>query len=233
MTATFPRTEPETLQPLAQDSVAGVVHDLGNYIQVAMSAVTIMRRQADIAGFQGLGTIAAHATDALERAGALVRRSIERADTSQDEDVDVDMCLTQMAHLFRYACGPGIRIKLHVGLVPRIRCSRLDLQNALLNLALNARDAMPAAGTLTITALLADGPEIPEVEIVVRDTGTGMAPETLAHALERRFSTKPLGSGMGLAGVKEFVERSGGRMSIDSVRGAGTSVTLRLPAAPD
>jgi hypothetical protein len=105
MTATLPQTEPEAFQPVAHDSVTGIVHDLGNYIQVAMSAVSIMRRQADIAGFQGLGTIAVHATDALERAGALVRRSIDREDTSQDEDVDVDMCLTQMAHLVRYACA--------------------------------------------------------------------------------------------------------------------------------
>ncbi len=219
--------------PAAHDGMASLVHDLGNYIQIAMSAVSIMSRHADVAASESLGTIVAHAAESLERAGALVRRTARLDAPVADEPVSVDACLTQMAALLRYACGPHIRIKLHIGLVPKVRCSRLDLQNALLNLALNARDAMDGSGTLTISALLADGPEVPEVEIVVRDTGAGMAPALLARVFDRHFTTKPAGAGhgMGLPGVRRFVERACGRIRIDSVPGAGTSVVLRLPAS--
>jgi signal transduction histidine kinase len=107
---------------------------------------------------------------------------------------------------------------------------RLGLQNVLVNLAINARDAMPDGGVLSISALFADGPEAPEVEIIVTDTGTGMEEDVLARALEPRFSTKPTGSGMGLAGARQFIEAAGGRIAISSTPGRGTAVTLRLPA---
>jgi len=170
-----------------------------------------------------------HAADSLERASDIARRSGEMS----EDEVSLDTCLTQISALLRYACGPNIRIRMLVGLVPRIRCSCLGLQNAILNLALNARDAMPVGGTLTISALLANGPELPEIELVVADTGHGMAPYVLERAFEPHFTTKPLGvgHGMGLAGVRRFAESVGGRTRIDSKEGTGTSVILRLPAA--
>ncbi|GLQ57072.1 sensor histidine kinase [Devosia nitrariae] len=231
MTPQYPQAKPEIIPPATHESVVGLVHDLGNYIQIAMSAVSIMSRHADVAASEGLGAIVAHAADSLERAGALVRGSSD-PDALQAEEVNIDTCLTQMGPLLRYACGPNIRIKLYIGLVPKIRCSRLALQNALLNLALNARDAMPGRGTLTISALLADGPEAPEVELTVNDTGVGMAPEILERVLEAHFTTKPGdGHGMGLPGVRWFVERSNGRLFIESAPGVGTSVVLRLPVS--
>lgn len=232
MTPIYPQARTEIIVPVAHDNAAGLVHDLSNYIQIAMSAVSIMSRHADVAASEGLGAIVAHAADSLERAGALVRGSIDPDDAVQAEEVNIDACLTQMGPLLRYACGPDIRIKLYIGLVPKIRCSRLALQNALLNLALNARDAMPGRGTLTISALLADGPEAPEVELIVNDTGIGMAPATLGRVFEPHFTTKPGdGHGMGLPGVRRFVERSNGRIFIESTLGVGTSVILRLPTS--
>src|SRR5690606_32535064 len=130
MTSTFSQTEPETIPPVAYDSMAGLVHDLGNYIQVAISAVNIIAHHSDIAASPGLGTIVGHAAESLERAGALVRRTISQDGSTDEEEVDIAICLTQMAHLLRYACGPGIRIRLHTGLVPKLRCSHLELQNA-------------------------------------------------------------------------------------------------------
>jgi signal transduction histidine kinase len=210
---------------------AGLVHDLGNYIQIATSAVHIMSRHAEVVASEGLGTIVSHAADSLERAGALIRRSGAPAD-ELTEAVSLELCLAQIGPLLHYALGPGVRIKLLVGIVPKVRCSAMGLQNALLNLALNARDAMPGGGTLTVTALTADGPETAEVEIVVRDTGIGMPPDILERALEPHFSTKAsAGHGMGLPGVKSFIEQFGGRLAIESARYAGTSVRLRLPAA--
>jgi signal transduction histidine kinase len=92
---------------------------------------------------------------------------------------------------------------------------------------------MPGGGTLTISAMTADGPETAEVEITMRDTGVGMAREVLDRASEPYFTTKTgtAGHGMGLSGVRTFVEQFGGRLAIDSAPYAGTTVTLRLPAA--
>lgn len=222
----------DMIPPAAYDGTAGLVHDLGNYIQIAMSAMRLMARHTDVSSSAVLLTILAQAEDSLERAGALVRGAVGPGEVLPEEDLSMDECLAQMATLLRYATGPDIRIRLHVGMVPKVSINRLGLQNALLNLALNARDAMPAGGNLSISALLIDGPEIPEVEIVVADTGVGMSPQVLARAFEPRFSTKPLGGGMGLPGVRRFVESSRGRLRIDSRPGAGTAVTIRLPAAP-
>lgn len=218
----------EILPPLAQDTSAVLVHDIGNYIQIAMSAMRLMSRDDRLAGSTALGAMLAQAEDSLDRAGALIRLS--RHGPLIEEETELGNCLTEMATLLRYATGPSVRVRLHTGLVPRVRISRVGLQNVLLNLAINARDAMPAGGILTISALLADGPSTPEVEIVVADTGTGMSGETLARAFEPRFSTKPAGGGMGLAGARQFIEAAGGRIGIDSSPGHGTAVTLRLPA---
>ncbi|OEO28102.1 hypothetical protein VW23_000470 [Devosia insulae DS-56] len=229
----------ERNSPLAQSGsdgqgIPGLVHDLGNYIQIAASAIQIMSRETGIATSLTVGKVLPHAADALERAAELIRRSRSVDDDEAADDlVDLELCLAQMGPLLSYAGGPDVRLKLLVGVVPRVRCGALALQNALLNLTLNARDAMPGGGTLSLTALTADGPETAEVEITVRDTGIGMAAEILERATDPHFSTKPdgVGHGMGLAGVKRFVERAGGRLFIRSAPYAGTTVTLRLPAA--
>lgn len=228
---TAPTSQSQMIPPLAFDCTAGLVHDLGNYIQIAMSAVRILSRHADVTASEAVGSILAQAEDSLNRAGALVRGSFAPGGDLPDEDVRLDECLAELASLLRYAVGPDIAIRLRCGLLPTLRISRLGLQNALLNLALNARDAMPRGGTLAISALLAEGPETPEVEIAVADTGAGMSQAVLERVFEPRFSTKPMGGGMGLPGVKRFVERSGGRLAIDSAPGTGTVVLLRLPAS--
>lgn len=226
-------TRIDAIMPLAQEDMAMLVHDLGNHLQIATSAVRIMSRRADVLSSEELGAIMLHAAESLERAGALIRLSSPMADAVADEVVGIGAAITQMGSLLRYVCGSDVRIRLQVGLLPDVRCNRAAFQSAVLNLALNARDAMPQGGTLTISALLADGPEVPEVEVTVTDTGSGMSPEIVAEAFAPHFSTKPPGTGhgLGLPGVKAFVERSGGRVFIESRRGVGTSVVLRLPAS--
>ena len=212
------------------DDMAGLIHDLGNYIQIAGSAMSIIACRPDIAGLDGLNAMVAHAVDALERAGALVRRSFGDGDSIGDEDINIEDCLTQLVPLLRYACGPRISIRLDIGTAPQVRCSRLMLQNALLNLALNARDAMPEGGVLSISARAVDAPETSELEILVSDTGSGMSPSTLARAFEPHFTTKASnGHGLGLSEVKSSIEGLGGRILIESVQNVGTTVILRLP----
>ena len=205
-----------------------LIHDVGNYIQIAMSAMRLMSRHDGVASSHTLWAMVAQAEDSLDRAGALIRLS--RTGLTGGEDVRLDECLAEMGTLFRYVTGPHVRVRLHAGMLPKVRVGRLGLQNVLVNLAINARDAMPDGGVLSISALFADGPEAPEVEIIVTDTGTGMEEDVLARALEPRFSTKPTGSGMGLAGARQFIEAAGGRIAISSTPGRGTAVTLRLPA---
>jgi CheY-like chemotaxis protein len=117
-----------------------------------------------------------------------------------------------------------------------------QLESAILNLAINARDAMPGGGTLTITTRNAvlggsftrDHPDVSPgdyVEIAVRDTGTGMTPEVLRRAFEPFYTTKPIGqgTGLGLSMVYGFAQQSKGHIAIDSTMGAGTTVRLHLP----
>src|SRR5581483_5767974 len=117
-----------------------------------------------------------------------------------------------------------------------------QLENALLNLAVNARDAMPASGRLTIEtantsldeAFAAQHPGVAAgsyVRIVVADTGAGMTKETIAHVFEPFFTTKPVGrgTGLGLSQVYGFIKQSNGHVEIDSTPGEGTVVTLYLP----
>jgi signal transduction histidine kinase len=222
---------PEMLPPLANDATALLVHDVGNYIQIAMSAIRLMSRHDDFRSSHEFGAMLAHAAASLERAGALIRVSRDPGGAAHEDDIHLDECLVEMAPLLRYATGPHVRVRLHVGTVPKVRVNRLGLQNVMVNLAINARDAMQDGGVLTISALLADGPEIPEVEIVVTDTGRGMEGDVLARVFEPRFSTKPTGNGIGLASVRQFIEETGGRVAIDSIPGKGTAVTLRLPAS--
>lgn len=217
----------EIFPPLANDATAVLIHDVGNYIQIAMSAMRLISRHDGVASSHSLWAMVAQAEDSLDRAGALIRLS--RTGLASGEEVPLDECLAEMGTLLRYLAGPNVRVRLHAGIVPKVRVSRLGLQNVLVNLAINARDAMPDGGVLSISALFAGGPEAPEVEIIVADTGTGMDGDVLACALEPRFSTKPTGSGMGLAGARQFIEAAGGRITISSTLGRGTAVTLRLP----
>jgi signal transduction histidine kinase len=217
----------------ADHATASLVHDLGNYLQIAISALHIISRHADAAEPGRITQASARATDALERAGALLRLGTRGTDASELAQTDIRSCLDQLEPLLRHVCGPAIDLRVHIELVPRVRCVAAVLETALLNMALNARDAMPEGGVLTIMARVSEGPENPEIEILVTDTGTGMSPEILSRALDPHFTTKGDEGrrGMGLAGVKHHVENQGGRLSIASELGVGTAITMRLPMA--
>jgi CheY-like chemotaxis protein len=135
-----------------------------------------------------------------------------------------------MRELIQRAVGPAIRLET---VLPDTACVTLcdtnQLESALLNLAINARDAMPQGGQLTIeVALPAPGDH---VVISVSDSGTGMTPDTVARAFDPFFTTKPLGqgTGLGLSMVYGFIKQSGGNVTIDSQPGHGTTIRLSLP----
>ena len=125
------------------------------------------------------------------------------------------------------ARGSGIEIKLYLPAdLPRLALDRELFKQALLNLMLNAQQAMPDGGTLTVQAEARDG----ELCLALIDTGPGMAPEVLAKVFRPFFSTKSGGSGLGLATTRKIVEAHGGRIEVQSEVGRGTKFTICLPA---
>jgi signal transduction histidine kinase len=215
---------------------SGVVHDLGNLIQIAMSALTIIGRSPHLGHDTSLEPTLTRARKALDQAGALVRQTMDRTrETSLvvrkiSELHDVAVCLNEILPLVQWICEPDIDLSIDLPAdLPLMRCSSIDLQNAVLNLVINARDAMPQGGSLGLTVRCAS--KQGEIEIRVADDGTGMSQETLRWALSPFFTTKPqgYGTGLGLAMTQRFVQEAGGRLEIVSAPGAGTTVAIRLP----
>jgi len=130
------------------------------------------------------------------------------------------------------AVGPGVAVRLTVpARLARAAVDTSDLKNALINLAINARDAMEGHGVLEVSFANVGGERGDWIDLSVSDTGGGMPPEVVAKALEPFFTTKGRsGSGLGLASVKRFVDGCGGTLSINSEVGRGTVFRIRLPA---
>jgi CheY-like chemotaxis protein len=154
--------------------------------------------------------------------------------------VAVNEVVSNMEELLRHSIGTKIRMETRLDdAAGHGLCDPNQLENAILNLAINARDAMPAGGTLTISTgrrRSENEPDLPAgdfVSVSVGDTGEGMAPDVLARATEPFFSTKPLGkgTGLGLAQVYGIARQSGGTVRIQSQPGRGTTVDLLFPAA--
>ncbi len=221
----------QKLEALGQ-LTGGVAHDLNNVLAAVSGSYELLRRRTDD---PALLRLVALGEKGAERAAALVRQllAFARREALQPILVDPAALLGQVEALAHHAVGPTVTCVLEAepGVWP-VLADPQRLEMALLNLAVNARDAMPDGGTLTIAArnTAAHGDY---VSISVADTGVGMSAEVLARATEPFFTTKPpgKGTGLGLPSIRGFVEQSGGEMLIASRPGAGTIVTLRLPRA--
>jgi len=211
----------------------GLIHDLGNLIQVASSAVEIVARKPNMPAESSEAL--ARARTSLRQAGAFVRQTIGRAHLFSSEGTSVPECLSTVVALVEAMGDPGFVVSLEMepGL-PKVRCDSIGLQSAILNLVLNARDATANRGVVVILARWISQPETaPQaVEIRVMDTGIGMSHETVAKAFDPFFTTKSEGlGGIGLPMVETFVRGAGGDIFIESMLGFGTTVSLHLPAA--
>ncbi|MDX8514453.1 sensor histidine kinase [Mesorhizobium captivum] len=221
--------------PPMQLSTAGVVHDLGNLIQVASSALNRLARDPSVSATPALMLAIASARTALERAGGLVRHTISlaRDGHTEIEHTNVAVCLAEIETFIRTTWDPNIRLEVRArSELPLAKCDRMDLQNAILNLVFNARDAMPNGGLISIdAAAIVAGSKATRIDLRVTDNGIGMSRETIACAFDPFFTTKGEGlGGVGLPMVKRFAEQSGGSVEIKSTLGSGTTVILRLPA---
>lgn len=216
----------------------GTIYDLGNHIQIALSAMRILNNYPGFERASGTRLMLSQAATSLERAGALVHRTLgkTRENRAEPERLRVASCLRQIEPLIAFVCGADVALDMRIETdLPMVNCSRTDLENAVLNLAFNALDAMPDGGTLSIVAAaIRVGCSVVAVEIRVADSGSGMDENILARAFDFRFTTKEgRGNGLGLFMVKRFVEGARGNVSIRSKAGSGTRVTLCLPAATD
>ncbi|MES2033272.1 MAG: sensor histidine kinase [Pseudomonadota bacterium] len=214
---------------------AGVIHDLGNLIQIANSALNLISRSGPVRHDEALLTILTRAKVSLERAGTMVRQTMAQATTgvasaSMASEFAVAACLAQIKTLMTWVSEPRASLTIDVPADLVVRCNPIDLQNAVLNLVINARDALPDGGSIAIIGRAADA-DSGAVFLVVRDDGIGMHPDTMARAPAPGFTTKSSseGHGFGLSMVQRFVDEAGGRMHITSGPGLGTTVGLQLP----
>ncbi|CAH2398541.1 sensor histidine kinase [Mesorhizobium escarrei] len=231
----FARTSDVSLPDApVEQSTAGIVHDLGNLIQVALSALNRIARDPSVSTAPTLDPVIASAKAALQRAGVLVQQTVGGAAENYYtlEQTSVSACLAAVENLIRSAWDTNVRLEVRVGRdLPAAKCDPLGLQNAVLNLVFNARDAMPDGGLIAINAAAVVHGPATVVELRIEDSGIGMTRETMLRAFDPFFTTKGAGlGGVGLPMVKRFAEETGGSVDIESTLGSGTTVILRLPA---
>jgi len=213
----------------------GIAHDFNNILQAVSAGAMLIERHPD--DRDHVQRYARQIDAAVERGASISRRLLgfARQDVLRPEQIEPAELVGQVRELLTHAMDPSIEIKVDVAAdASRFVADRFRLETVLLNLATNARDAMPGGGTLTISAAN-DAPNVAPagrfVRISVTDTGSGMDAATLARAGEPFFTTKPKGkgTGLGLSMAKGFAEQSGGEFAIASLPGRGTTVSLWLP----
>jgi PAS domain S-box-containing protein len=219
----------------------GVAHDFNNLLTPILGGLDLVKRKG--LPDARLERLVDGALQAAERARTLVQRLLAFARRQPLQVVPVDLAglVDSLAELVESTIGPRIRLTIGIAsTLPHVRADPTQLEMALLNLAVNARDAMPDGGTLAISAvrvrLSGDGDELPPgdyVRLTVADTGVGMTQQIAEHAIEPFYSTKGVGhgTGLGLSMVHGLTAQLGGALRIESAPGEGTRVHLWLPAS--
>jgi signal transduction histidine kinase/DNA-binding response OmpR family regulator len=225
----------------------GIAHDFNNLLAAIGGSVEVIKRRLQAGRYDGLDRFIAAACGSTQRAASLTHRllAFSRLQSLDPQPADVCALVSGMSELLHRSLGESIELEtLHAGDTWPVLTDSNQLENAILNLAINARDAMPQGGRLTIethNALLdasyaAGHDEVKPGEYVaisVSDTGSGMPPEVIAKAFDPFFTTKPIGqgTGLGLSMIYGFVKQSSGHVRIYSEVGRGTSVKMYLPRA--
>lgn len=219
----------------------GIAHDFNNMLTGVLGSLSIIDRRLKEGRFDDLGRFMDAATTSAERAAALTQRllAFSRRQSLHTQPTEVGALIRGLSDLFDQALNENVRLVLDLdGVDPVAAVDPHQLENALLNLVINARDALPDGGAVTVGAALietgdADVETLGRRHVVVRvaDTGVGMPPEVVERVFEPFFTTKPVGqgTGLGLSMVYGFVQQSGGLVRIDSAPGRGTIISLHLP----
>ena len=210
----------------------GLAHDFNNLLTAVIGNLDLIRHRSNEGNVRKW---AENAFKAAERGSRLTSQllAFSRTQKMDTGPVDLNGLISGMKELLIQSLGAthDIRFELAPDLPAAVANSN-QLELAILNLSLNARDAMPRGGTLAISTTIASS-DAKYVSVAVADTGMGMPPDVIARAFDPFFTTKPTGkgTGLGLSQVYGIVRQAGGEVSIDSKVGHGTKVTLRLPRA--
>lgn len=227
-------------QSQSRDAVSrlsgGVAHDFNNLLTVLQSNLELLQKRADLNA--PLREMLARCLRATERGSRLTARllTLGQRQSLHPEVVDLSAFLDEFGELVGRTLPSRIEVSLEVANdLPPVHADPSMLQDALLNLVINARDAMPAGGTLTLSAQQAnDAPGCSDaIAITIADTGDGMPEDVKEKVFEPFFTTKSAGdgSGLGLSMVRGFVEQSGGSIGLETTLGQGTSITIAMPIA--
>jgi PAS domain S-box-containing protein len=223
----------------------GIAHDFNNMLTGIIGSLDLMQRYIDNGRSAEIGRFTEAAVSSAKRAAALTHRllAFSRRQSLDRQPLEPNQLVLSLQELFNHTKGEHIELQLQLGEgVWPVNTDASQLENALLNLVINARDAMPNGGQLLIETANSylDGSDISTLEPVkagdyvmlgVSDNGAGMSPRILAKAFDPFFTTKPIGqgTGLGLSMIYGFAQQSGGHVSITSEPGQGTSVRLYLP----
>jgi len=212
----------------------GIAHDFNNMLAIVIGSLDLAKKKLSDNAAAGLLENIDNAQEGASRAAALTARLLAyaRQQPLAPTTADLNALVRDVCNVLKRTLGDTIEIDLH--LAPALGAVSIDvpqLESAIINIAVNARDAMPAGGRLTI----ATGQRGRCAVVRVSDTGSGMPPETVAKAFDPFFTTKDVGkgTGMGLSQVQGFIAQSGGEVSIESVEGKGTTVEIALPMSKE
>ncbi|MCI0998138.1 response regulator, partial [Pseudomonas corrugata] len=223
----------------------GIAHDFNNMLTGILGSLDLMQRYIANGRVDEIGRFTEAAVSSANRAAALTHRllAFSRRQSLDRKPLDANSLVLSLEDLLSRTTGDHIALRLQLAdeLWP-VSTDASQLENALLNLVINARDAMPDGGELTVETanIYLDGSDISTLEpvkagdyvmIAVSDNGSGMTPSVLAKAFDPFFTTKPIGqgTGLGLSMIYGFAQQSGGLLHLDSVPGQGTRVQLYLP----
>ncbi|WP_085695957.1 PAS domain-containing sensor histidine kinase [Pseudomonas sp. B26(2017)] len=223
----------------------GIAHDFNNMLTGIIGSLDLMQRYIASGRTDEISRFTDAAVSSANRAAALTHRllAFSRRQSLDRKTIDVNELVHSLEDLIRRTKGDPIELKLRLAdHVWSVSTDVSQLENALLNLVINARDAMPDGGELLIETanVYLDGNDITTLEpvkagdylmLAVSDNGTGMTPSVRSKAFDPFFTTKPIGqgTGLGLSMIYGFAQQSGGHVSLDSLPGQGTCVRLYLP----
>ena len=247
-TAELMRAEEALRQSQKMEAVGqltgGLAHDFNNLLAGISGSLELMQSRMQQGRFNDVERYMVAAQGAAKRAAALTHRllAFSRRQTLDPKPTNVNRLVSDMQELIQRTVGPGIAIEaVGAGGLWPVLVDPSQLENSLLNLCINSRDAMPDGGRITIetankwldqrAAKQHDIPEGQYLSLCVTDTGTGMSPEVIARVFEPFYTTKPIGEGtrLGLSMIYGFAQQSGGQVRIYSEIGKGITVCIYLP----
>lgn len=240
------RTEAQLLQLQKMEGLGrltgGIAHDFNNLLTGIITSLELIRKRVGEGRLERIPTYTEAALNSAMSAASLTHRllAFARQQPLDTRPVDVNRHVLSLQDLLTRTIGERVRLELSLSSRPAIALvDPVQLESAVLNLVINARDALPKGGTIWVNTSaawssgdpnLSDGPY---VSLSVRDDGLGIEPDVLDKVFDPFFTTKPLGqgTGLGLSTIYGFARQSGGHVALRSVVGRGTEVTMMLPAS--